>query len=94
MSLWINRRQSHVKLMNKVNETTLFVSCSSTMAAVPPAHPFATQGQRSLQDSDPEVAGLIGKEKSRQQHHIELIASEVRFTFIKSEYSFSYSFLS
>lgn len=37
------------------------------------AHP----GTRTLQDSDPEVAALVGKEKSRQLHHIELIASEV-----------------
>ena len=42
------------------------------------AEPVSTSGffTASLADSDPEVADAIGKELGRQQHEIELIASE------------------
>lgn len=36
------------------------------------------EGNRALSVVDPEIAALIGKEKSRQIEGLELIASEVR----------------
>ena len=42
------------------------------------AEPVSTSGffNKPLADSDPEIADAIGKELGRQQHEIELIASE------------------
>jgi glycine hydroxymethyltransferase len=40
------------------------------------APPQASQASRPLVESDPEVAGIVGRELRRQQDEIELIASE------------------
>lgn len=47
------------------------------MAAPGHAPPPSWTGQESLADSDPEVWGLVQKEKDRQCRGLELIASEV-----------------
>ena len=48
------------------------------MADTAPTQRFDTSGffSTGLEDSDPEVFAAIGKEQGRQQHEIELIASE------------------
>lgn len=48
------------------------------MADTAPTQRFDTSGffSTGLEDSDPEIFAAIGKEQSRQQHEIELIASE------------------
>jgi len=46
------------------------------MSATPPAVTTASFFSASLQESDPEIAEVIGLELGRQQHEIELIASE------------------
>jgi glycine hydroxymethyltransferase len=49
------------------------MSGSNALAASPPENAFFSQ---SLAESDPEVFAAVGKELARQQHEIELIASE------------------
>jgi glycine hydroxymethyltransferase len=48
----------------------------STAAAGRRLAPQASHSSRSLAESDPEVAGIVGRELRRQQDEIELIASE------------------
>jgi glycine hydroxymethyltransferase len=48
----------------------------STAAAGRRSAPQANQSSRPLAESDPEVAGIVGRELRRQQDEIELIASE------------------
>jgi glycine hydroxymethyltransferase len=48
----------------------------STAAAGRRLAPQASQASRPLAESDPEVAGIVGRELRRQQDEIELIASE------------------
>src|SRR4029453_7829082 len=48
----------------------------STAAAGRRSVPQASQASRPLAESDPEVAGIVGRELRRQKDEIELIASE------------------
>ena len=48
----------------------------STAAAGRRSAPQASHSSRPLAESDPEVAGIVGRELRRQQDEIELIASE------------------
>ena len=44
--------------------------------AMPTANPVKAAHRRALSDVDPEVFGIIGREEQRQEHNLELIASE------------------
>ncbi|MCH8977684.1 MAG: serine hydroxymethyltransferase [Armatimonadetes bacterium] len=43
---------------------------------MPTANPVKAAHRRALSDVDPEVFGIIGREEQRQEHNLELIASE------------------
>jgi len=43
---------------------------------MPTANPAKSLHRRSLQETDPEIYAIIGREELRQEHNLELIASE------------------
>ena len=49
---------------------------SSLTSEAANADPLYRFWHDTLEDSDPEVAAIIGRELGRQRHRIELIASE------------------
>ena len=66
----------------------LFQTLQKLQNAAPLLSRWASMGQETLGVSDPEIMDIITKEKFRQTHGLELIASEVvslNFIFVAGE---------